>query len=80
MAEDNQKLIAWLEDYTGDGEAENAMRRRFALMTDQQRVADLQNISTWLNDESSSLRKRSRIMKLGQDLNRLHVAMRRSGR
>jgi hypothetical protein len=80
MSEENHKIIAWIEDFTGDGEAEAAMRRRFALMNDGQRVADLQNISTWLRDESASIRQRSQLMALGRSLNELHQAMRKAGR
>jgi hypothetical protein len=79
--EDNHKLVQWIEDYnhTGTADYESNMRHKFALMDDRQRTAELQNLSSWLND-GSSLRQKSQIARLGQELNRLHVAMRKVGR
>jgi hypothetical protein len=78
--EDDPKLIAWYKDYCGDEQVEAALKQRFVKSSDQERTADLQSISSWLKDESSSIRQRSQLMALGRSLNELHQAMRKAGR
>jgi hypothetical protein len=77
--EEPHKLVQWLGDYATDDDKERAIRNRFVHMNDEQRTRELQSMSSWLND-GSSLRQKSQIARLGQDLNRLHVAMRKIGR
>jgi hypothetical protein len=77
--EDDHKLVQWLGEYAQDDDKERAIRNRFVHMNDEQRTRELQNVSSWLND-SSPLRQKAQIAKLGQELNRLHVAMRKIGR
>jgi len=76
---DDHELISWLKDYAGDQQTDEAMQQRFLRLSDGERVRDLQNLSSWLADDSN-LRRKSQLMKLGQDLGRLHNAMRRADR
>jgi hypothetical protein len=75
----DHKLISWLKEYSGS-QTEDEIKQRFVHMSDQQRVADLQNISTWLDDSSSNLRQKSQIMRLGRDLDRIHRTLRAVGK
>jgi hypothetical protein len=73
--EDNHKLVQWLGDYATDEDKERAIRNRFVKLSDEGRVKELQSVSSWLHD-SSPLRQKAQIMRLGQELNRLHTALR----
>jgi hypothetical protein len=80
MTEESHPLIRWYEDYQdGSQETEQAMRRRFVNLSDEQRTRELQNFSSWFR-EGSNLRAKAELMKLGRSLNDLHRAMRRVGR
>jgi hypothetical protein len=70
---EDHELIKWISDDQTD------MKDKFMRMNDQGRTQELRSLSSWLHD-GSNLRKKAQIMKLGQELNRLHQAMRKIGR
>jgi len=74
------KLIQWLNDYTNDGGNEEAMKSRFMRMDNKERTTELQTISSWLEEDGSSLREKAQLVKLGRELNHLHQSLRKVGR
>jgi hypothetical protein len=79
MSSEDHELVHWLKDYAGDQPADAAFKDKFVRMNDRERTTELQNFSSWLND-GSTLRRKAQLVKLGRELNHLHVAMRRAGR
>jgi hypothetical protein len=79
MSEENHKVVEYFRDYAPDGDAERSIRNRFVKMSDAERVQELQNLSSWLKDDSP-LRAKASLMKIGRELNNLHAAMRKVNR
>jgi hypothetical protein len=74
-------IIRWVNDFVKDGApVDEALKRRMLLQNDTERVQDLKNLHTWLDDSSTNLRSKAQLVKLERELNHLHQAMRRSGR
>jgi len=78
---EQHKLLNWASEFvTCNAQPINdTMRRRFVHLSDQARAVELQNLGTWLYDDSS-IRQKAQIMKLGRELHKIHIALRRSGR
>ena len=70
-------LKVWMDDF---GLTDESLKQGFVHKTDAQRVADLQALSSWFNDPKSTLRKKAELMRLGRELNAVHLAMRKAGK
>jgi hypothetical protein len=77
----DHKLISWVRDYVkNDAQpTDDALRRRFIHLSDEARTAELQNLGSWFNDEST-LKQKAQIMKIGRELNQIHMGLRKVGR
>ena len=74
-------IMKWVNDFVKDGApVEEALKRRMVLQNDTERVQDLNNLKTWLDDGGSNLRQKSQILKLERELSSLHSALRKVGR
>lgn len=79
-SDDDHQIIGWLRARITDGsEPTEALRERFCLLNDGQRVQELESLSSWLHD-NSSLRKKAQLLQTARELNRVHLALRKVGR
>jgi hypothetical protein len=79
--QDDHQLIAWVKNYVTNDEqpTDDAMRRRFVHLSDQARTQELQSLTSWFRDDST-LRQKAQIMKIGRELNQIHMGLRKLGR
>jgi hypothetical protein len=76
MSDDDHAVIKWFNDYAQSEDAARETRNKFIKLSDAERTKELQNLSSWLSDDSS-LQSKASLLHLGRELGRLHAALRR---